>query len=243
MNEQSSLDKQAVDPGIPQLLSESEQLYRWLYKFIRPYLKGKVLEIESGWGSISRLFVQDGFALRISDPNIGSYEYLQNKFKGEPMIKGIHQLNLSNPMFEAAYIKFLGRFDTLVSVAKFGPDIIDPIKLVNAKKLLKVRGRLLVLLPAIIALYGESEEGFDDWRRWNRQDISSRLGKEYEVLKTHFFTISENRRSFKIRKTDDLPALVPINLYHRQVPLFRIGNCAAPNRHGLYMITIAKKVS
>ena len=159
------------------------------------------------------------------------------------MIKGIHQLNFSDPIFETAYSKFLGRFDTLVSVAEFGPDIIDPIKLTNAKKLLRDRGHLVVLLPAYIALYGESEAGFDEWRRWNRQDISSRLGKECEVLKTQFFTISENTRSFRVRKTGAPRVLAPINLYHTRVPLFRISDNAAPNRRGLYVIAIARKVS
>src|ERR1700743_522182 len=106
------------DHSNPQSLIDAGLFYQWLYQRIRTALKGKVLEIGSGAGNISALFVQDEYPLRISDPHSRNCDLLQKKFEGEPVakaiIKGIHQIDLSNPAFEIAYEKFLERFDTVI---------------------------------------------------------------------------------------------------------------------------------
>src|SRR5580700_6451837 len=99
MNEQSSLHQPTGNLLVPQPLSESERLNQWLYQLIRQCLKGKVLEIGSGKGNLSSLFVQDGVSLRISDPDRSNCAFLQKWFDGNPTIKGVHQLDIATPTF------------------------------------------------------------------------------------------------------------------------------------------------
>jgi SAM-dependent methyltransferase len=243
MNEQSSLHRPIGDLPISQLLSESQRLNQWLYQLIRKCLKGKVLEIGSGQGTLSSLFVQDGFALRISDPDRSNCAFLQEKFNGEPMIKGVHQLDLAIPTFGTTYSGFIERFDTLVAINAMEQNEDETLILNNAKSLLRHRGRLVILLPAHIALYEESEIGFGQWRRLNRSDIRQRLGKDWEVLHTQFFAVSAINPSSDTSDNRDLQGENSETRYHQNVPSFCITDEKFFNQAGLYIFTVARKIS
>lgn len=219
--------------SIPSPIAETGSLTQWLYQLIRPALKGKVLEIGSGRGTLSSLFVQDGFALRISDPDKFNCELLKNRFSGEPLIKGVHQLDLTTSTFDIVYKNYIEKFDTVVSILGADEILDHPLRVGNAKRLLKDRGRLIILLPGHIALYGNSDIGFGQWRRSNRRDLSHRLGKDCEIVKIQFLSILETASS---AETD------PENLYIQQVPSFNPIDDAPFNEAGLYAIAIARKV-
>lgn len=210
-----------------QSLIDAGQLNHWIYHLIRPYIKGKVLEIWSGEGNMSALLIQNGLPLRISDPHRRNCEVLQKKFEGEPIIKRVHRIDLYDPEFDANYDNFLGKFDTLLSLNVIEKNTTAPATLKNAKKLLQERGRLIILLPAQTVLYEESEEGLEDLHLWNRQYIKDLLGKEAKNL--HFFTVSENQRS------------TPVPLYNQKVPFFQVTEETTSCRAGLYIIASARK--
>jgi len=243
MNEQSPRPQQVGDLPIPQAVSESERLNQWLYQLIRPALKGKVLEIGSGKGSLSSLFVQEGFALRISDPDRSNCAFLQKRFSGEPTIKGIHQLDIATPTFETTYSGFIERFDTLVAINAMEQNEKEQLILNNAKSLLRHRGRLVILFPAHIALYEESEIGFGQWRRSNRSDIRRRLGKDWEVLHTQFLAVSAINPSVDTPNNSDLPGENSETRYHQYVSSFCTTDEKPFNQAGLYILTVARKIS
>jgi hypothetical protein len=206
-NDQSSINQRPEDLHNSELLCDSAQLYCWIYQQIRPYLKGKVLELEAGTGNITRLFVKDSFALRISDPDRRNCELLQSTFAEEAITKGIHLLDLSNPTFEKTYLKYLERFDTVLSVANSDSLINNRNKLTNAKRLLRDRGRMILFLPSSIALYEQSEVGLKDWRHYNRESIRGFLGKECELLQTQFLSVSDVQPF----SNEDIPNFLPSN--------------------------------
>ena len=243
MNEQSSVHHPPGDLPIPKQLSESEGFHQWLYQLIRPALKGKVLEVGSAMGNICSLLIQDGFALRISDPDRLNCEHLLKRFNEEPAIKGILHLDTSNPAFETTYTGLFGKFDTVVSINYTDQGSNNPLNLNNAKRLLRDRGRLIAVLAAHIALYGESEPGFGYWRRSNRKDIRARLGKDCEILHTQFFTISAIPQMLEAVYNQSLPETDQDNKYYQYVPAFGIIEDATFSRTGLYVLVIARKLS
>ena len=201
---------------------------QWIFQQIRPAMKQKVLDTGSGDGNLASFFVQDGFALRISDPDSHHCQLLQKRFEGEPMIKGVHQLDLADRDFEKTYAKFLGIFDTVISINTRERNANESLIVNNAKKLLKERGRLILLLPVRTALYEESEEGFQEWYRANRRNIRNLSGKENEILSTQYFNVWESPQS-----------LAP-NAYYQQVPLFLAtsGDSLCPT--GLWMLVVLR---
>lgn len=241
MNEGSLLTQEDESHSDLPLISETGQLYQWIYQMIRPYMKGKILEIGSKNGDISELFVSDRLALRISDPDNLNCQALQKRFAEEPMIKGVHQLDLADPAFEITYNKFLERFDTVLLMNTIKGSGIDEVILDNAKKLLRDRGRLISFLPARTALYGESNEGFDDWNQSNFIYIKNFLGEDTQILSFLFFIILVISPSVgDLPRQGRLPD--PHSFDYQQIPFFKVGDESLGIRKGLSIITVARKV-
>jgi SAM-dependent methyltransferase len=229
MDEESSLNQEAPVLSVDQPPTSSGSLDQWLFQLISRFVQGKVLELGSGNGNISALFSVNGIALRISDPNEQKYELLRERFEVDPMIKRIHQIDLANERFSIEYERYIGRFDTIVSLnsSKFRFD--DRPAWTNAKKLLRERGRLIILLPAPAALFEVSDESLGEWYRWTERHVSNLLGNEGEMIKIQGFVLSEIPRSPDIMETDALP-------------YFLTSEESSFQQAGLFLVVVARKV-
>ena len=211
--------KQESHPNLQSLI-DAGQLNQWMVQLIRPYLKGNVLEIWSGEGDISTLFVQNGQSLRISDPHRANCATLKQKFEGESLIKGVHRVNLYDPEFDTTHAKWLGTIDTVLSMNAVEQDSTAPAIIKNAKKLLRERGRLILLVAARTVLYEESDEGYLELRRYNRKNIKDILGAEGKIIE--FFSVSEIA-------------------HYQQIPFFLVTGQPTSYHSGLYIIATARK--
>ncbi|HEY4061121.1 MAG TPA: hypothetical protein VGM30_04435 [Puia sp.] len=217
--------KEGESPTLQSFI-DAGQLHQWLYNLIRPFVKGRVLEIWSGEGIMASFFLQDNLPLRISDPHRSNYATLKEKFEKGPIIQGIYRINLYDPEFETTYKQFLGEFHTVLSINAIEKDVANPSVLKNANKLLKERGRLIILLPAQTILYEESDEGLEELRRWNQLYAKDLLGSTVKIH--HFFSVS------------DAPQSIQLSLYSQQVPSFQIARGASSCQPGLYIIAMTR---
>ena len=48
-------------------MSLANRLNHWMYSQIKPFVKGKILEIGSGIGNISQYFIEDNTNIELSD--------------------------------------------------------------------------------------------------------------------------------------------------------------------------------
>ena len=62
-------------PDTLEVMSHATRYNRWIYETIKPYCKGKILEIGSGKGVIGKMFQDDGYDITMSDIN-GEFEEL-----------------------------------------------------------------------------------------------------------------------------------------------------------------------
>jgi SAM-dependent methyltransferase len=224
-------------------LSTADQLNQWMFETIRPYVKGKVLEIGSGIGNISECFVLQGMSITLSDLELHYCNLLCEKFSGEPKVQGVHQIDLGHPNFERAYSSLLGSFDTVFALNVVEHIQNDQVAVANAKKLLRNGGYLIVLVPAYKALYNELDEGLEHWRRYNRKTLKSLLTKDFDIVKTQYFNLAGIAGWFlsgSILHHKTLPA-GSLKLYNKLVPLFRMADEIVFHRIGLSVIAIGKK--
>ena len=63
-----------------QTINNAKRFNQWMYKTIRPFIYGKVLEIGSGIGNLSELLLKDGFELTLSDYETGYLSILRENF-------------------------------------------------------------------------------------------------------------------------------------------------------------------
>ncbi len=131
---------------------------RWLFETIYPYCSGKVLEVGSGIGNLSRFFLEKKFLLTASDLRDEYCNILHEKFGRNPYLEAIQPIDLTLPGFEMHYHSMTGKFNTIVAL-----NVIEHIKdaglaINNCKKLLMPGGCMVILVPAYPFLYNELDK-------------------------------------------------------------------------------------
>lgn len=162
-------------------------LNEWFFEIIEPWLKGRVLEMESTYESISSLFVQKGRPIHLSTSDEPIRHKLKSVYQGVNIIRQVHLINFHRTDFEQAYpAEKASIFDTVLLLS--APCNQTLVR--NAKHLLKERGRLIVFTPATIATYNSFVEDLDALRRYDRPTIKRLMG-ETEILLTQYYNLPE----------------------------------------------------
>ncbi len=214
-----------------------------MFDTIRPFVKGSVLEIGSGIGNISSLFVQNGIPITLSDLEPQYCQKLQYHFDRDPMVRGIHQVDLAHSDFGTKYSHLLKKFDTVFALNVIEHIANDKLAIENAKQLLRKGGHLIVLVPAYTALYNGLDQGLEHWRRYNRKSIKELLSKDFEIMKTKYFNMAGLIGWFlsgSIFKKSILPS-GQLSLYDKLVPIFRVTDAMTFHHVGLSVIAVGRK--
>ncbi len=168
-------------------LSSADNFNKWIYQSIKPWLKGRVLEIGSGIGNISSLIVEDGFPLMITEVNDTYLEILRQKFIGVNLVSDIFQINLVDPDFEQKFQHLFNSFDTVIAINVIEHIENDLIAFKNAQKFLKQEGRLIVLVPNAECLYNSLDKNLGHIRRYNKNKINNAFSKIGLIPETLFY--------------------------------------------------------
>src|SRR5689334_446167 len=121
-------------------IAGAEKFNRWTYDTIRPYLKGKILEIGSGIGNISAFARLEHQSITLSDINPTYQEYLLKKFQGS--VKNVLSIDLMDPSFTEQFSVLKESFDSifLLNVIEHLAD--EKMAIENCNYLLKKNGNL-----------------------------------------------------------------------------------------------------
>jgi 2-polyprenyl-3-methyl-5-hydroxy-6-metoxy-1,4-benzoquinol methylase len=168
---------------------------QWIFDKIRPFVKGRILEIGSGPGSMSTLFVENGLSLRLSDADRKYCDMLLKKFQGNDMVHSVHKINFHRPDFKDLYTENAESFDTIVSLNVEGQIPIDSLVVANAKILLRNGGHLIMLSPAHTALYNGLGQDWNDWKKYNHTYVRGILGKGLKILKARYLNLPTTETS------------------------------------------------
>lgn len=148
---------------------------RWMFETIRPYCKGHVLEVGSGIGNISRLFLEKGFSLTASDLRAEYCTFLKDQFGHHPSLQAVVSVDLAVPDFAIRYHHLLQQFDTVVALNVIEHIEDDRQAVTNCAQLLKPGGQLVVLVPAFQALYNKFDEELGHFRRYTKRSLHALL--------------------------------------------------------------------
>jgi len=227
----------------PHQANEAGKLKQWMYERVAPYALGNILEIGSGSGNISDLFLQHKVPICLSDHDVYYCQQLRDKYESNKNAQIILQIDLNDQFFEERYTDLLEQFDTIVSLNIADHISHDRTALHNAKKLLKAGGYLIVLVPAYFALYRELDQGFNHWHKYNIQYLQKLLGRNCTIIKTKYFNLVGIVRMFLSNTTpDENQQWNQKNQYHELVPTFYIDDLAF-KQIGLSVIVMAEKIN
>jgi len=225
-------------------IREDNKLNQWFFETAKRYVTSPVLEIGSGEGNISGLFVRHGIHLYLSDPEDGHRQALKEKFHEEPNVISVLKLDLWHPEFETRYAKMLGQFSSVFALNITDHQCLDKRTIANAKLLLKKRGRMILLLPANTALFNGLGQGLQQWIGTNQEVIRKLLSKDFEILKTFFFNIVGISGWWlsgpELNKKES--AAEQISEYEELVPIFRIADPSIFKQFGLSVMVVVRKL-
>jgi len=117
-----------------EVISQADTFNKWMYETIKPFSKGKVLEIGSGIGNISELFIENRSEIMLSDLRTEYCEILKEKFKNNSNFLGAEEIDLNDDNFETKYQNHIGIYDTVFALNVVEHIADDVLAIKNCKK-------------------------------------------------------------------------------------------------------------
>lgn len=236
------IDNEGMD--ILSVIEKADKFNFWMYETIKPYCKGKILEIGSGIGNISQFFIKEKYNITLSDIRDNYCEILRNKFKTHQNGIEVINVDLVDQDFESKYANYLGTFDTVFALNVIEHIHDDSLALKNINKLLAKNGKVIILVPAYQALYNGIDKGLEHYRRYN-QNLTNQIliNGNFKIIKERYFNamgIIGWYISGKIQKNNTIPA-EQMGLYNKLVPIFKIIDKLVFNKIGLSNIAVGIK--
>lgn len=170
--------------------SPTIELNEWIFETIQPYLKGRVLELNSALDTISTVFVKKKCDIHLSTPDKTFREALRAYYKDIQYIKKVHSINTDRVDFAKAYpFEKACVFDTILVLKAIERGQFNNLIIRNARHLLKERGRLILLAPVITAAYGDLELDQNQLNKFDRASLKRMVTEEMDILMTRYFNL------------------------------------------------------
>lgn len=221
------------------VIEKANQFNEWMYRSISADCKGRILEIGSGIGNISKFFIRDRKEIVLSDIRDNYCETLKKKFDN-PVLK----IDLVDRDFDHHYVDLFGTFDTVfaLNVVEHIEDDVRAIS--NCKKLLKNGGTLIILVPAYQWLYNNLDSQLEHFRRYNKKSLKAIItANDMHLKKLFSFNVIGIFGWFvsgKLQKNNTIPE-GQMGFFNLLVPLFKLADFFLFRKIGLSVICVSKK--
>lgn len=221
------------------VIEKANKFNKWMYETIKPYSKGRILEIGCGIGNISEFFINDNFDIVLSDLRDNYIEIVKNKFTNE-----VIKIDLVDADFDTKHKDLIGTFDTV-----FALNVVEHIKddnkaIENCKKLLKNQGHLIILVPAYQSLFNNFDVELEHYRRYTQKSLKQLIkANKLSIIKTFSFNVIGILGWFvsgSILKKKTIPE-GQMGLFNKLVPVFKIADVLTLKKMGLSVICISEK--
>jgi SAM-dependent methyltransferase len=159
-------------------MQEARNYTRWLLERFAPYLGDDVLEIGAGIGAYTVPLLHAGKRISACEASSDAASVLRRRAgstQSLEIIVGEFPTDRVETELGAA------RFDSVLCVNVL-EHVDDPEGLIAAAyQRLRVGGRLLLLVPAVAAAYGEIDRNLGHRRRFSRKELQELLGAPWTV--------------------------------------------------------------
>ncbi len=224
-------------------ISGADKFNRWMYDSIRPYCKGRILEIGGGIGNISECFLNEGDRLMISEMQLEYCEIIRKRFENHPNLQGVIAMDIVDPEFDAKYASLFGSFDSV-----FALNVVEHIEddrkaISNCKKLLKQGGHLVILVPAFQSLFNHFDTALGHFRRYTARSLRPVFEvNQIPIVHFHYFNLI-GMAGWWVSGSLLRKKIIPegqMKLYNFFVPVFRIIDKITNKWLGLSVIMVGK---
>lgn len=165
-----------------EVLKEAKNYNKWITDEIKQYITPPTLEIGAGTGNISSHFLQKK-PLYLSDIDPGLVRNLKKKFikKNDVFVDRIDIVKLPRK-------KFKNFFSTIFAINVLEHIKEDKAALRNIHKMLKKKGKLLLLVPAKRGAYTKLDKDLGHFRRYEKDEVIAKLEQSgFVIEKIYYF--------------------------------------------------------
>ena len=227
-----------------EVIGSATKFNEWMFETILPFSKGRILEVGSGLGNISRYFLNNNKDIMLSDLREEYCIALTSKFGNKRNLLGVQQINLINPEFDKAYSDHIGEYNTVFALNVIEHIEEDYLAIQNCKKLLKQNGHLIILVPSYQKLYNKIDQELGHFRRYTQATLSQMFSENgFEVIHQQYFNsmgILGWYFSGRIQKRGIIPS-DQMKIYDKLVPAWKVLDNVIQNRVGLSTIVVGRK--
>jgi SAM-dependent methyltransferase/glycosyltransferase involved in cell wall biosynthesis len=166
-------------------LSTAKNFFDWVLDEFDPYLRGRVLDVGAGTGTITRKLVE-----RYPDITVTALEPAENMIGDLQAYAALHPRVEVHRMTLADYSAPAGGFDAAMYLNVLEHIADDGTELVNARAALRPGGALLVFGPAHEWLYCDLDYKAGHYRRYSVQGLRSVVtAAGFEVVSLRYFDV------------------------------------------------------
>ena len=222
-------------------MSKGIKLNYWMYSQIKPFIKGKTLEIGSGIGNISRHFIENSEEICLSDIRDQYIKSLKSKYPKNEVLK----IDLVDPDFDLKHSKLFETFNLVFALNVIEHIQDDKKALINLTKLLKPDGYLYILVPAHQILYNNFDKTLFHYRRYNKRKLIDTFPNSIKIIKSWYFNFAGIFGWLIVGKILNKKIIPESNmiLYNLLTPLFKLLDYITFNKVGLSVIVVGQKSS
>jgi SAM-dependent methyltransferase len=165
-------------------VAQAENYYTWIIDSFAGSIGEKVVEAGAGIGTVSDLILRRASPreLLLIEPAANNVPALRRRFGGDPRVR-VHQ----------GYLEDLASSitaDTVIAVNVLEHVENDAGFLRAAHSSLVPGGSLLLLVPALPAIFGSLDRAFDHFRRYTRSGLrASLLAAGFEIERLHYLNM------------------------------------------------------
>lgn len=218
----------AVGATTLERMATAPRYNEWMFERLRPWVGQRILEIGACIGNMSAFFA-DRERLVLTDTEPYYLARLRERFRGHPHV-AVAELRL--PAVDPALAA--ERLHTVVCLNVLEHIEDDRASLSAVRDLLRPGGRLVLLVPALPALYGALDQALGHFRRYERRELCGKLGDaRFRVRHREYFNLAGvpgwwftgrvlHRRLIPADALRWYDALVPLFRLERWLP-WRIG--------------------
>ena len=220
-------------------MSHAVNLNNWMYSQIEPFINGKVLEIGSGIGNISQVFIREGKDIDLSDIRDQYIDFLHDKFPNNKVLK----IDLVHSDFDKVYSHLFGTYDLVFALNVIEHIENDKLAIRNICKLLKPSGIIYILVPAHQFLYNNFDKSLFHYRRYNKKSLKMIFPSNIEFVKSWYFNFAGIFGWYivgNLLKKEIIPES-NMKLYNFLTPIFKIIDIITLRSIGLSVVVVFKK--
>lgn len=227
------------------VIAQAHRFNRWMYSTIKPFCRGRIFEIGSGTGNISRFFIEDQQQIMLSDFRETYCKNLSTRFGNSPGVLGIEVLDLIDPGFDTRFSGHLGKYETVFALNVLEHISDDVQALNNCYKLLARGGQVVILVPSYRKLFNGFDRELGHHRRYTKSSLSRVFARTgFKVVHKQYFNflgIFGWYLSGNILKKKIIPGK-QMSLYNSLIPVIKIFDKIVLKRIGLSTIMVGRKV-